>query len=330
VVALFAMLALGVVPLARAQDTVRTGWRGESFVGSMRFALDAFYQRQETGVPLITASQGSAVFAPIVGQHWQLGVDPSWQFAKQGSNSYYSGTLGVFANYLMGTGEVSRPYVGLFFSESGGTHGKGFDSWGGQGGWLHFLSPAIALRAELIWRRDPAGTRSDAIVTLNPYLFGRADGRLTRPGLGVFDVAVLADMEFTPERIGFLNSTVAPFLTDWLQIGGSEDLSFIFSENEGAQDLELFGRGYVPVTTRVMPFVELFTHASFITREPTVRTHGERVGVRTYLAPGVALDLGFEWRDYGVQHYGTASFRPPEDRLLHVGVMTQVRAVRGR
>jgi hypothetical protein len=79
-----------------------------------------------------------------------------------------------------------------------------------------------------------------------------------------------------------------------------------------------------------MPFVELFTHASFITREPTVRTHGERVGVRTYLAPGVALDLGFEWRDYGVQHYATASFRPPEDRLLHVGVMTQVRAVRGR
>jgi hypothetical protein len=329
-VATLAASTLGAPGVIKAQDSVRAGWRGESFVGSTRFALDASYQRLATGVPLITASQGSVVFAPIVSQHWQLGVAPSWQFEKQQSNSYYVGTAGLLANYLLGAGEVSRPYVGLFFSETGRTHSKSFHAWGGQAGWLHFLSPAIALRAELIWRRNPAMTRGDAIVTLNPYLFGRANERFTTPSLGVIDVAVLADMEVTPERIGFLNSTIAPFLTRWLQIGGSEDLAFFFSQNEGAHELEFFGRGYLPLRTRVMPFAELFTHSSFITGEPALRAHGERAGLRTYLAPGVALDLGFEWRDYSVEHLGTSTFRQPEERLLHVGVMTQVRAARAR
>jgi hypothetical protein len=327
--AVLAALTLGMSDGADAQDSVRCRWRSESFVGSTRLTIDASFQRQALGgIPVTAYSEGTIIFAPFVGERWQIGIEPTWQYESQQSNTSYAGALGVFANYLLPGGEVSRTYVGAFFSEAGSTHAKGFSSWGGQAGWLHFLSPAIALRAELIWRRSPAFTRSDAIVTLNPYLFGRANGRLTTSSLGVFDVAVEADMELTPERSGFLNSTIAPFLTDWLQIGASEQLTFLFSENEGVHDLEAFGRGYLPVSTREMPFAELFTHSSFVTQEPTTRSHGERAGVRTYLAPGVALDVAYQWRDYGVQHLGSRSVRLPEDRLLHIGLLTQFRVVR--
>jgi hypothetical protein len=333
--ALFAALTLGAALTAPAQDSLPRGWRGQSFVGSTRIGLAASYEPNLlSSAPRASLFSGSLAVVPIVSDHWNVGVNPIVTRASQ-LGTYYQGTLAVVANYLLGSGEVSRPYVGGYLSETGATHSTGTAAWGAQAGWLHFLSPTIALRAEIRFRQYigvPRNAAEDVFVTLDPYIRGRANQRIDRlPGLGVFDATVISDLQLRPGKVGQINGAIAPFLAQWLQVGGREMFAFEFDQNEGSHYLELFGRGYLPVDRRIVPFADLYTSTTQQTREVAPdHSHGERVGVRSYLTAGVAMDIAWEWRDYVATHSGIFVFAPHEERAMTVSLTTQFRAARIR
>jgi len=116
----------------------------------------------------------------------------------------------------------------------------------------------------------------------------------------------------TPDHNALLRAMVAPFLAQWFQPG----LSFVYNGSGSTSNIELFGRGYLPIATRFAPFADLFGTAN-----RDANSHGARVGVRSYLTRGVALDVDWEWRhlDYG----SLGSFHAPEERTLRASLITQ-------
>ena len=330
-------MTLGLAGVSSAQDSRSSAWRGQSLVGSTRVALSALYEPSLPGVlPRTSMLVANAAVAPVVSEHWQVGVSPSWsRFAAD--KTFYQGALSLTLDYLPGSGDnVSRPFVGVFVSETGATEAPGFGVLGAQTGWIHFLSPSIALRAEARLRHvlgAADNTSADLFLTFDPYVLGRAQQPVVRlPGFGVFDATVVADLEVKPTQIGQLNSTVAPFLTRWFQVGGTENFTFLFSDNEGSHYLELYGRAYLPVSLRLVPFVDVYTAVDQGEGgAPADRSHGERAGMRAYLAPGVALDLAWQWRDRpAVPSSPLYSVQFPEERTLRIGLTTQFRATRER
>ena len=328
-----AVISLGLAAsTAQSQDSARV--RTESFVGSALVALDATYQRPGGGSDF----QGRLTFAPFVDSHWQLGFSPTWASFSDSTNHSSVGTVAVSANYLPLDGNVSRPYLGAYLSE-GGTTGSGYGVFGLQAGWLRFLTPSSALRAEFRFRTySTARFESDELLlALEPYLFGRAVQRATSlPGFGAFDVSLLADYTMRPSKSLFFDAAAAPFLTRWLQVGGivnyerysatgwprlsSGATLFPFGFAENAHHFELFSRGYLPIQTRLVPFADAFVaNESF--GYSSFGSAGARLGVRSYLSAGVALDAAYQWR-----RFGDVSFLPRDERTLRIGFMTQFRA----
>jgi len=327
-------VALGsAVSATQAQQAATSGWRAESFLGSARVAIDATYGRvNPDGAPPESFVIGRAAFAPFVGTHWQVGLLSAWQLISQGTNRYYSGSVAIVANYLPLASNVSRPYVGIFAMEGGGSRTKGSGAYGAQAGWLRFLSPAMALRAESRYRRYATGYGyyefADVFLTFDPYLFGRASQPITQwPSFGVLDSALFADVELRPAHIGTLEVTAAPFITRWLQVGASGTLNLYFDTNLGDHYLELFGRGYLPVNRRFMPFGEAFL-AKEDQDTDLEGSHGGRAGLRSYLTPGVAIDVAEEWRNFPPFVTPTRTFPRPEQRALRVMLRTQFRVAR--
>jgi hypothetical protein len=114
-----------------------------------------------------------------------------------------------------------------------------------------------------------------------------------------------------------MNLRAAPFLTRWFQLGGLSNFLFLFDENVSQHYLEGFARGYAPLSTRAAPFGELYTGRENLQFSTTTRgSHGARVGMRSYLAPGVALDVDWEWRNF--------SDLEPEQRQLRARLLTQI------
>ena len=205
-----------------------------------------------------------------------------------------------------------------------------------QAGWLRFLSPSVALRGEFRLRRQygvsQSPTATDLVVAIDPYLFARATRRLsTLPSFGVFDATLFADYSLRPAHALRINSSVAPFLTSWLQAGATANVDFAFYRSSGTHTFELFGRGYLPVDTRVVPFADAFVgNASIGMSDQTMGNHGARAGVRGYLTPGVALDLAVQWRRYDSESLGAGTITPLPERTLRVTLTTQFRAMRAR
>jgi hypothetical protein len=132
------------------------------------------------------------------------------------------------------------------------------------------------------------------------------------------DVSVLTDFVFDPNHSLTMNLRAAPFLTRWFQVGGLSDFLFLFDENVSQHYLEAFARGYAPLSTHAAPFAELYTGRENLRFGTATRgSHGTRLGLRSYLAPGVALDVDWEWRNF--------SDLQPEQRLLQARVLTQIR-----
>lgn len=314
-------LAAAFVTLGRtlpAQD-----WQSRSVVGSGAITLNATFARlaNET-FPLQTTLSVNASFAPFINQHWQVAFAPALGMNSSQLGRFVSGTAGVAANYFPGNADVSSPFVGGFFSANAASHEPGFIAWGAQGGWLRFLSPELALRTELRYRRYETPTvlhQSDVFVTFDSYLFGRArPSPRVSPGLGAVDVSALADFLFDPNKNLTMDLSAAPFLTRWLQAGGLSDFLFLFDENVSQHYVEGFLRGYLPFATRAAPFAELYTSRENLQFGTTTRgSHGARLGLRSYLAPGVALDVGWEWRNFGDGE--------PELRQLRVRLAQQIR-----
>jgi hypothetical protein len=208
--------------------------------------------------------------------------------------------------------------------EAGGSD-PSYNEVGVQGGWLQFLTPQAALRGELDFRRyspAPHVETYDVVVALEPYLFGRAAERLTTlPGLGTFDVSFLADYNIQPARRVTVDATGAPFLTQWLQVGGTGQYTRFFEPVDSYYSLDAFARVYLPLSTRVLPFADGFVgEESSGAPGETEGSHGARAGIRTYLVRGVALDASMEWRTYAPP-MGNSSFLV---RQLRVTLNTQL------
>jgi hypothetical protein len=322
------LVALGSLPAkSNAQDTIQT------LVGSTRVALDLSYMR-----PVYSYFRGSGAALPFINDHWQAGLSPTWEVDGGVQHYYLSGGAEAVANYYPVSSGRWLPYVGAFASQRGATFATGNGTYGVQAGYLHFLSPSLAFRSEFRFRHSDVGAASnseDVLVSLDPYLFGRANRRLTAlPAFGIFDVNLFADYTLRPTHSLAVNATLAPFLTRWLQAGSTANMVFAFYRSSGSHVLELFGRGYLPVATRVVPFAELFVgNESLGQSYQTLGSHGTRAGLRTYLTPGVALDLALQWRTYDTETMGpskSSTSTPPPNRTFRATMTTQFRARRAR
>jgi hypothetical protein len=313
--------ALGTLAArSNAQDTTR------SLAGSTRVALEVAYMR-----PQYSLFRGSGAVVPFVNDHWQFGFSPTWEIDGGVKHYYLSGGAEAVANYFPLSSRTSQPYFGVVASQYGASFAPGSATYGLQVGWLRFLSPSVALRTELRFRHyrlDRALDSQELLVAVDPYLFGRATRSLTTlPSFGVFDASLVADYTMRPLHSLAVNGTFAPFLTRWLQAGSSANMLFAFYRSSGSHQLEVFGRGYLPVDTRVVPFGEAFVDNESVGESyQTVGSHGTRAGVRTYLTPGVALDLAIQWRTYDS---GSPLVREP-NRTFRATLTTQFRAQRAR
>ena len=306
---------------SNAQDTTHL------LAGSTRVALDLVYLR-----PQYSLFRGSGAVVPFVNDHWQFGFSPSWEIDGGVQRYYVSGGAEAVANYFpLGGGGKSQPYIGAFASQHGASFAPGSGIYGLQAGWLRFLSPSVAFRSEFRYRRsslDHALDTQELLVAIDPYLFGRASRSLTTlPSLGVFDASLSADYAMRPLHSLAVNASFAPFLTRWLQAGTSANLLFAFYRSSGSHQLELFGRGYLPIDARAVPFAEAFVDNESIGESyETAGSHGARAGIRTYLTPGVALDLAIQWKTYD----GAYPLLPEPNRTLRATLTTQFRARRAR
>jgi hypothetical protein len=333
--ALAVSFALGTIGgTVRGQEAAASDWHRQSLVGSARVAIDATYARLESeSAPLQSIVFGNGAFAPFVSDHWQIGLAPTVQMVSVGSQKYFAGSATIIANFIPLANTVSLPYIGVAAMQAGATHTAGYGAYGAQAGWLRFLSPAVALRAEARYRRYVVGGTSseyaDVFLTLDPYLFGRARQPITYwPDLGVVDAVLVTQVEIRPAHVGFLNVTGAPFITRWLQVGGAANMSLYFDENLGEHYVELFGRGYLPLTQRVMPFAEAFLAKREDRDNDVLSSHGGRVGLRCYLTAGVALDLAHEWRNFPAALTLAGTMPSTEQRELQLSLRTQFRVAR--
>ena len=311
------LFALGTLAAtSNAQDTTR------SLAGSTRVALDLAYLR-----PQYSLFRGSGAFVRFMSDHWQFGFSPSWEIDGGVPHYYVSGGAQAIANYFpLGSG-TSQPYIGAFASQYGASFAPGSGIYGAQAGWLRFLSPSVALRSEFRYRRsslDRALDTQELLVAIDPYLFGRASRSLTTlPSFGVFDASLSADYVMRPLHSLTVNASFAPFLTRWLQAGTSANMLFAFYRSSGSHQLELFGRGYLPIDARAVPFAEAFVDNESVGESyETAGSHGARAGFRTYLAPGVALDLAIQWKTYD----GAYPLMAEPSRTLRATLTTQFRA----
>ena len=315
------LFALGTLAASsNAQDTTR------SLAGSTRVALDVSYMR-----PQYSLFRGRGAVVPFVNDRWQFGFSPTWEIDGGVKQYYLSGGAEAVANYFPFGGGTSQPYLGAVASQYGASFASGSGTYGLQVGWLRFLSPSVALRTEFRYRHyrlDRALDSQELFVAFDPYLFGRATRNLTTlPSFGVFDASVVADYTMRPLHSLTVNATFAPFLTRWLQAGSSADMLFAFSRSSGSHQLELFGRGYLPIDTRVVPFGEAYVDNESVGQSyQTVGSHGTRAGIRTYLTPGVALDLAIQWRTYD----GGDPLLTEPNRTFRATLTTQFRARRAR
>jgi len=324
--ALAAALCLALGSAVAAQDAPPSDWRARSVVGSVAVAFDATLERLAgENTPAQTFLLATASYAPFVNEHWQLGFAPGIYTNWSSFGRLYSGTAGFIANYFPGDPKVSSPFIGAYLSANAASNISGYTVFGAHTGWLRFLSPELAVRSELRFRHyqtaRPAN-QADVFVTFDSYLFGRARPIPTRlPDFGTVDVNVLADFVFDPGHTLTMNLTAAPFLTRWLETGGLASFLFLFDENVSQRSIEGFARGYVPVSSRALPFADLYLGRENVQFGTSTRgTHGGRVGVRSYLAPGLALDVYWEWRNF--------TDLEPEQRQLRARLTSQIRVAR--
>ena len=308
--------------LALAQDSSLADTSPPGLTHTARVYFDAYYMALRP-VPWAVEhmTYGDATFAPFTSDHSQVGVSPFWQLIQRTDAAHdLSGSASLIANYVFREGTRSRPYAGVFVQR-----GNSFETFGLQAGWLRFLTPSVALRTEARYRHTSYAGRDDSydlLIRFDPYLFGRANQSLrSLPGFGAVDLNFAADyaVQATSPVAHALsvNGLLAPFITRWLQTGTD---GWLFYDGVQQHQIELFGRAYLPIDTRLVPFTEVFISNETNTED----SHGARAGLRMYLTRGVAFDAAFEWRNYQPFRDKQFAFAIPESRLLHAGLTTQL------
>lgn len=314
-------------------DSVRVALAGH-LSGRARVALSASADRIEKGN--VTSYGFSAGFSPFVGEHLQIGIAPSaTALDPKGGPPFHTVGGTVAARYVYGGDARWRGYVGAFGGGWQAMHGLHGGLLGAQVGALYFLTPALAIRAEVDARRgafyflgEPRIT--ELLLTLDPYVFGTADDAPVTPaGLGALDIAG----SYVYERISHvgesgISGTLAPYLARWAQIGatGEADGS---SDGITSHQLRGFGRLYLPVTARTQPFAEGFAETTTFGGEGGgLTSYGGKVGVRRMLNGNVALDIGVQRTLHPREQLGPASsrhwYREAGTTSLVIGMMTRI------
>lgn len=316
--------------------------------GSARVALDASSGRVDGGQFHSYALSAAAL--PFVSDHWQVGLAPtyaggaaSYPASPQqpaGTQTFQSYGAGLTANYVFGGGRRWRGYAGGYGSEAGATRAAGASQVGGQTGVLYFFDPAVALRGELRYRVPSSGPGprhgvSIALLTLDPYLFGRAGaGGPTRAGLGTVDVSgfLYHERSWYGQQSG-VSGTFAPYLTRWAQIGvDGQAVSYSEFGGHGVSYAREFARVYLPLAARTQPFAEAFVQNGTYADEALQKGAGWTFGVRQLLNPRVGLDVGVRRTIPSPVTLGPAAygfrFRDPGQTGLVVGLATRLGRLR--
>lgn len=285
----------------------------------------------------------SGFLMPFVSDKWQVGLAPSYTFTPSGPYNGHSNSLLLagIANRVITRTERVVSYLGVYgatreaWSSNRDRPGQHFSSQqaGVHGGALYFLTPSAAVRTELRyrdWRDDDERATIDAIVILDPYLWGPGSTSHSQPpSFGALDVALVADAQFQPERQYSIDATVAPFLTTWLQVGTMVSYVRWPQFNYNFHAIDAFGRLYAPVSSRTMPYVGGLVGNSLYANEPDGLSHyGGTAGVRRFLNPNVALFVEFELLRHGSIDHGSLHFRSPNDATLNARLTTHFPARR--
>jgi hypothetical protein len=326
-------IALVAIAIDASQSLPAQQQDSAAHVQSVRGATRA-YLDLDVNIEPIRGASINAVLAPFVTERLQLGIAPYGYASSFNGQTYYLEQAAAIANYFFLVSGNSRPFAGAYLAQAGQSYGPGYGTYGAQLGWLYFLAPSVGFRAEFRYRSDfrahtPASTY--VIVSLDPYLFGPASGKIgALPHLGVVDVSLLANYVYTPDREVSAQAMLAPFLTRWLQVGGTLDYFFLFGFPE-AHKLEWLARTYAPLARRAMPFAEGFAeYGNFSDDVSGLSSFGLRGGVRSYVAPAVALDAALEWRKHGEFSTGVLRHRSAEEVSLRVSLLTEFRLARRR
>ena len=307
----------------------------QRLTGRARISLDASALRLDGGGFNTYSVAASAV--PMLGEHLQIGVAPSYERFDGTQYTSQNVATGVIANYVFGGDARWRGYVGGYGSFAAQTNAPGTRVAGAQGGALFFITPAVALRSELRYRENTSPNEQRygsvvALITLDPYVSGSANEVTSgTPGIGVFDLAVLAFHEqYSSYHESGISGTIAPYLTRWAQVGAEGEAEH-FSDLGGLTYYRLrgFGRGYVPLTTRTQPFVEGFAETTTEGgSDGGLTDYGAALGVREMLNGNVALDVGLRrtLRPTDTVAIGGRSFsvRFPASAALFAGVVTRL------
>ena len=329
-----ALLAvLTVVSGARASAQAPAEWPQQSVRGLAAVYLAASAS-QQADAP--AQWSGGAMDAPFVTEHWQVGtaVGTGGARARDGFRGYSAGSVGVLANYWIGSNRRSRPHVGAFASTGDGRNVPSASWWGGYVGWSHFVTPFTALDASFSGTRFSyeRETYTTLRIGLQPYAFGRASvpgaARGRAQTAGALDLAVDANAALSPVRDYTLRLGVAPFLFRALQVGGALDAECWRgrrgtprAEAVTRRAVEGFARVYYPTRGVLQPFAGAFVSTASGTRDAWRDvSRGASAGVRAYPNPGMALDVSLELRHFTQPNPVDGVSRLPNRVAVRVGL----------
>jgi hypothetical protein len=273
----------------------------------------------------------SGSFVRFVDEHWQLGLSPAISgITGQGISSIGASLAGT-ANFVVGTGRL-RGYAGGFAGGAGGSRGSGSGVYGAQLGGLYFLAPTSALRAELQTRSytGPSSTTTSYLfLTIDPYLLASPGEPVRLPSSGAVDVSGSVSAGLDNGLARGLDIMLAPFITSSAQVGVHFNGSSyaVAGQRHGSSLFDGFVRLYAPAPPRAVPFVQGFAEgeSNGDAIPGGLRSYGAKAGIRHYLNPGAALDIGARWRRYVEFQIGTNSYRQPNQLTLEAMIVTQLR-----
>ena len=316
------------VPRAEHADSAL---RARGLAGSARVAFDASTARVDGGT--FTTYGVSAGVLPFVSEHVQIGLAPTYGgIASPPSSAHNYGVAGT-ANYVFGGGTRWRGYAGGYASTANTSGIVAQGTLGAQAGALFFLDPALALRGEVRYRALTSGPITGmnttlALLTLDPYLFGRASEAVPRPArFGSVDVSAF----LYAERDRYIHDvggeiTVAPYLTRWAQVGvDAQGVSYAELGGSSAHSYRGFGRLYLPLTARTQPFAEGFAATrTFFGVDGGLASYGGALGVRQMLTARVGLDLGLRRTVQPATKAASFLIRNPGTTGLVAGLVTRL------